>query len=108
MAYAKACVQPAYMYFQEKFDNDLKPVLLEFKAARYFSPSKVHELKPSAIDLDSLCKFTFLNSSPVIDGLKSNILVMLRTCLIKQIRLSGGSHTKLNFLTGLKPANWFC
>ena len=62
--YAKACVQPAYQYFQ--FDNDLKPALLAFKAARYFSPSKICELKPSSADIDSLCNFTFLNSSSVL------------------------------------------
>ena len=63
VGYAKACVQPAYQYFQSKFDNDLKPVLLAFKAARYFSLSKMSELKPSAADIDSLHTFTFLNSS---------------------------------------------
>jgi len=62
-----------YQYFQSKYDNDLKPVLMAFKAARYFSPSKVCELKPSSADIDSLCKFTFLNSSSVIDGLKTEL-----------------------------------
>ena len=62
-----------YQYFQSKYDNDLKPVLLAFKAARYFSPSKVSELKPSSADIDWLCKFTFLNSSFVIDGLKTEL-----------------------------------
>ena len=37
-AYARACVQPAYDYFRSKFDNDLKPALNSFKAARYFHP----------------------------------------------------------------------
>ena len=55
--------------FKAKFGNGLKPALLAFKAARYFSPSKVHEMKLSVTDLDSLSAFTFLNSQ-VIDGLK--------------------------------------
>ena len=38
-----------------------------------FSPSKVCELKPSSAAIDSLCKFTFLNSSFVIDGLKTEL-----------------------------------
>ena len=70
IAYAKACVHPAFTYFNEKFDQDLKPTLLAFKAARFFSPSKVCEMKPSASDLDSLNKFPFLSTS-TIDGLKS-------------------------------------
>ena len=73
VGYAKACVQPAYQYFQSKFEKDLKPALLAFKAARYFSPSKICELKPSTADTDSLRAFTFLNSSPVIDGLKTEL-----------------------------------
>ena len=62
VAYSKTCVQTAFNYFKSKFDDDLKPVLLAFKAARYFSPSKVHEMKPSVTDPDSLSAFTFLNS----------------------------------------------
>ena len=73
VAYAEACVQPAYCYFQTKFDDDLKLTLLAFKAARYFSPSKVFELKLSASDLELLRTFTFLNSTPVIDGLKAEL-----------------------------------
>ena len=52
--YSKACVQPAYDYFHLKFNNDLKPVLDAFKAAHLFSPSNLHELKPSAADIDCL------------------------------------------------------
>ena len=33
MTYAKTCCVPAYAYFKEKFDNDLRPVVLAFKAA---------------------------------------------------------------------------
>ena len=55
--YSKACVQPAYNYFYLKFNNDLKPVLDAFKAARLFSPFKFHELKPSATDIDCLKAF---------------------------------------------------
>ena len=57
VAYSKACVEPAYSYFQAKFDNNLKPTLLAFKAARYFSPLKVHEIKPVAVDLEMLRAF---------------------------------------------------
>ena len=44
--YAKSCVAPAYHYFKDTFDNDLKLAVSAFKAARYFNPSKINELKP--------------------------------------------------------------
>ena len=52
--YSMACVQPAYDYFNLKFNNDLKPVLDGFKTAHLFAPSKFHKLKPSAADINSL------------------------------------------------------
>ena len=73
IAYSKACVQSAYNYFHLKFNNDLKPVLDAFEAARLFSPFKFHELKPSAADIGCLKAFPFLNSQPTIDGLKSEM-----------------------------------
>ena len=73
LAYSRACVQPAYDYFNLKFRKDLKRLLDVFKAARLFLPSKFHELKPSATDIDCLRAFPFLNSQPTIDGLKSEI-----------------------------------
>ena len=72
LSYAKACVEPAYSYFKTKFDQDLRPTLLAFKAARYFSPYKVHELRPTAGDLDSLKSFPFFDQE-IIDGLKSEL-----------------------------------
>ena len=44
-----------------------------FKAARLFSPFKLHELKPSATDIDCLKAFPFLSSQETIDGLKMEI-----------------------------------
>ena len=71
--YAEVCAQPAYDYFKSKFDNDLKPVLDAFKAARYFSPSKFDELKPSVADVDSLRTFSFLDSQTIVDSLKTEL-----------------------------------
>jgi len=109
--YAKACVQPAYQYFQSKFDNDLKPALLAFKAARYFSPSKVSELKPSSADIDWLCKFTFLNSSSVIDGLKTELpqyLASAKLCLTKSMLFNGGRLMSLNSPVGQEHSSLYC
>ena len=77
--YSKACVQPAYDYFHLKFNNDLKPVLDAFKATCLFSPSKFHELKPSAADIDCLKAFPFLNSQPTTSGLRSEIPTYMAT-----------------------------
>ena len=66
MEYAKSCVKPAYDYFQAKFDSasgELKTVLLAFKAARYFSPSQLNELKPTITDIDYLQLFPFIDAN---------------------------------------------
>ena len=60
-------------YFRSKFDNDLKPILVAFRAARYFSPSKFYEVQPTVADIDCLRAFPFLDSQPIIDGLKAEL-----------------------------------
>ena len=81
VAYAKACVEQAYSYFQAKFDNDHKPTLLAFKAARYFSLLKVHKINPMDADLETLRAFPFLNSTQIIDCLKSELPKYTCGCL---------------------------
>ena len=71
--YAKQCVKPGYDYFESKFEGDLKPAVLLFKAARYFDPCKAVELKPTCCDLDSLRAFPCLDEDSIIDGLKSEL-----------------------------------
>lgn len=44
-----------------------------FKAARYFYPSKCFELRPTVADIDCLRVFPFLDSQPIIDGLKAEL-----------------------------------
>ena len=57
-------VSAHYDCFKEKFDNDLRSTVELFKTARYFSPSKVSELKPTSSDLNSLSIFPFLILRP--------------------------------------------
>ena len=38
-----------------------------FKAARYLSPAKVNEIKPTTSDIDSLNAFPFVNSEAIIE-----------------------------------------
>ena len=68
--YSKACVKPAYDYFNRKFGEDLEVAVSAFKFARFFSPAKVVELIPTGNDLDKLHILPFLNSDIIIDQLK--------------------------------------
>ena len=72
LIYGENCVTPAYLYFQSKFDNELKPAVEAFKAARYVSPSKVNELKPNASDIYSMRIFPILDSD-CVGALKSEL-----------------------------------
>ena len=71
-AYAKSCIhQPAYHYLETKFDDEFNLfTTLAFKAAHYFLPSKLNNIKPTATEIESLHAFTFLDSTPVFDDLK--------------------------------------
>ena len=63
MNYATKCIQPRKDYFEEKFDatnGELGTVLCAFKAARLFSPSKNHEMKPNSDVVDDLKALPFL------------------------------------------------
>ena len=67
--YAKSCIEPAYAYFYSKFQSpasDLTKAVSAFKAARYFSPSRINELRPSTTDIDTLMmEFPFVDSVKV-------------------------------------------
>ena len=70
IAHAKACVKPAFDYFNSKFGTDLEKAVSAFKYARFFDPVKIVEIKPSASDIERLRIFPFLDSDSIIDGLK--------------------------------------
>ncbi len=53
--------------FEDKFDNDLKNVVSAFKAARYFLPWKVDELRPTIADIDLLNMFLFIDAKMLTD-----------------------------------------
>ena len=50
VTYAKNCVQPGLDYFQHQLQTSLRVPLAALKAARFFSPSKISSLRPSASD----------------------------------------------------------
>ena len=53
-------VQPGLNYFHRQISTNLKNVLDAFKAARLFSPYKVHIMQPTVRAVDSLSIFPFL------------------------------------------------
>ena len=79
IAYAKACVKPAFDYFNCKFGTDLEKAVSAFKYARFFDPVKIVEIKPSASDIGRLRIFPFLDSDSIIDGLKVELPKYLAT-----------------------------
>ena len=92
LAYAKYCVIPAYTYFKNKFDNDLKSTLDAFKAARYVNPCKLAELKLTSADIDGLCCFSFLKSETIAD---------LKSELPQYLAIVEGVSSKIN------PVEWW-
>ena len=56
----------------EKFGDDSKTPLSQFKAMRYFSPSRIFELQPSLSDIEALCSIPFFNE-PLIVKLKAEL-----------------------------------
>ena len=81
--YAKGCLKPGINYFYEALNGPLQSCIKAFQAARLFSPSKVHEINPSANEVDSLKAFPFFNDISMI-GLKEE----LPTYLSKAIDVS--------------------
>ena len=81
LQYAFACVQPGLHYFIDQKCSSMAEPIACFKAARFFSPSKVHEIRPSASDFDTLDSFHFLCGS--LSSLKSELpftpLLRIRT-----------------------------
>ena len=73
VSYSKECVKPAYNYFKHKFNNNLQQTVKAFKAAQYFSPSRISEVQPTASDIGGLRSFPFLDSNAVMDNLNSEL-----------------------------------
>jgi hypothetical protein len=70
MHYAMSCVQPGIDYFNTKFGDDTKPPLSQFKAMKYFSLTRIHELLSSASDWFAI---PFFNDPKVITCLKAEL-----------------------------------
>ena len=90
--YANTCYPPAYSYFKEKFGNDLKDSVEAFKAARYFLPCKINELKPSISDIQFLQLFPFIDST-----------------LISELKLEMAEYVAAaeDVVESVNPLNWW-
>ena len=105
ITYAKACVKPAFDYFNSKFGTDLEKAVSAFKYARFFDPVKIVEIKPSASDIERLRIFPFLDSDSIIDGLKVELPKYLATAedISPEIdRLEWWKNMSVISLTGLQ------
>ena len=74
--HASKCVQPGLNYFNSKFFDDSAPLsdsLAAFKAARLFVPHRLIEMEADVNSVDTLTAFPFLNKTPIIDSLKSEL-----------------------------------
>ena len=71
LQYALDCVKPGLQYFIDRKGSSMEGPLACFKAARLFSPTKVHEIRPNASELDKLESFPFLHGS--LNSLKSEL-----------------------------------
>ena len=65
--YAASCIQPGLQYFNDRVNGCMKIPLAAFKAARMFSPQKVHEMQPDCAAVDSLSAFPFFDQSSLDD-----------------------------------------
>ena len=68
--YGMECLQPGIKYFKDQFGDDNKFPVSIFKAARYFNPTKISELQPTAAEIGCVDAFTFLDLT-TISSLKS-------------------------------------
>ena len=63
--YGMECLQPGIKYFKDQFGDDNKSPVSIFKAARYFNPTKISELQPTAAEIGCVDAFTFLDLTTI-------------------------------------------
>ena len=73
LRHGQQCIQPGIDYFNNQLTSTLQRPLAAFKAARYFSPQKMHEMQPSASSLESLKVFPFFDSQEELETLKAEL-----------------------------------
>ena len=73
VTYGRSCVKPGLDYFLAKFLHDLSNSVSAFKSAQLLIPSKVVEMRPTAVEVGSLKAFSFLNNPMLLQNLKAEL-----------------------------------
>ena len=73
MEYGINCVKGGIKYFKDKFGDDTATPLNAFKAAQLYSPCKVNDIQPSAVDVDFLSSVPVFNKPSILTELKEEL-----------------------------------
>ena len=71
---AKACVQPAILWFLQKFNVKLYDTVTAFKATRIICPVAVQWMRPTPATVETLRIFPLLDNDATINGIIKVIL----------------------------------
>ena len=77
MAQAKACIQPGFQFYHQKFSVQFHCTVRAFKAARLCCPVQVQALNPTAASLEELRNFPFANDDATIANLAQELPLYL-------------------------------
>ena len=110
IAHAKMCIQPGIDYYTSHLAGCLHNSMMAFKAARLFSPQKVHHMQPSTIEVDTLSAFPFINANLLADLKLSYHTTWQKLLMSVRIVIlwSGGKEMNLLFHSGLQLQRRYC
>ena len=77
MAQAKACIQPGFQFYHQKFSVQFHGTVRAFKAARLCCPVQVQALNPTAASLEELRNFLFANDDATTANLAQELHIKL-------------------------------
>ena len=66
VAQAKACINPGFRFYQQKFSVQFHNIVRAFKAARLCCPIQVQALHPTAASVQELKQFSFITDAEVL------------------------------------------
>ena len=66
VAQGKACINPGFRFYQQKFSVQFHNVVRAFKAARLCCPVQVQALRPTAVSVQELKQFSFITDAEVV------------------------------------------
>ena len=66
VAQGKACINPGYRFYQQKFSVQFHNVVRAFKGARLCCPVQVQALRPTAVSVQELKQFSFITDAEVV------------------------------------------